>query len=168
MDRKVNKDVSKLVKGEVTEAFKVLAQGLPGEKQIKVQCLRCNKKVWFPHQNFYHRKNCGCLNPSKKDVFGTSASERHALQGMTERWLREQQRYIPENLREFWRFRNFEPRWHPDNPDRLRNFIEDVGHKPKGTVMALRDPFGDFTADNFFWKPRGRSDLGDDPEAVSD
>ena len=74
-----------------------------------------------------------------------------ALDAITSRWLKERDRYIPEALRSYWRYRDIDPGWHPDNPERYRNFVRDVGHKKRGQRLGLLDPSGDFNKDNFFW-----------------
>ena len=165
MARQVVRD---LKVGEDTGSFIVKAHGLPGEDAIRAKCKTCGSIKWFPYQQFFARKNCGCQKASNKDVFTPTTPERKALDAMVERYLGERARYIPIHLREFWVERQISPRWHPNNPDRYRNFIEDVGHKKPGQIYALLDPSGDFIPDNFFWKWPERGNARSDTTTVSD
>lgn len=146
MGRKKNPDVKKLPLGTIAGNFKILAHL---EDEVQVECQKCHLRSYVPYQNYYSRVGCSCA--VAKDPFVATHEERSTLNNITDRYLKERDRYIPEHLRPYWKPREISPRWHPDNPDRYRNFIEDVGHKKRGQAYGFLDPCGDFTPENFYW-----------------
>jgi len=145
-----NPDVVTLPVGTQVGPFTILAH-LPEFNEVVVRCSKCSLKTTVPYKNFYARDGCGCTSVNVPNTLKPNSAERYTVDTMNERIKLERNQYVPVHLRDFWSYRNIDPRWHEDNPDKYRNFLMDVGHKKVGQKAALLNPIGDFTKENFYW-----------------
>ena len=58
----------------------------------------------------------------------------------------------PKLLQEYWVRPKLHPKWNPRIvPNAFENFYADIGPKPKGYELGMRDPAGDFDPQNILW-----------------
>ena len=100
------------------------------------------------------RKTCGgTAHKQVSSIEGSSTNyqrENVAFLGMLDKFA--QISTPPKLLQEYWVRPKLHPQWNPRIvPNAFENFYADIGPKPSGFELGMRDPAGDFDPQNILW-----------------
>ena len=144
--------------GDLTVIQKVrTAPNSPGGQRYRLQC-KCGNRITKPRFYMVRKQNplthCGCqaIRADPQDVY--TKRSWYAMHSRCEyKGHVSYKEYGGRGIKVCWR-------WHKDNPDGFKNFVEDMGHRPKGLSLdRYPDVNGNYEPSNCRWATASQQTL---------